>query len=181
MWRLIRLDVLVDPQHVAGIILFLGLYQAGVVRTVCCPDQSLARFAQLVGVHSLGKWLQLVAKILDPMHALIFPDGSSHRPMMSNSKPGCRKGNAVSLVPTRVTAPDSATMNTLVFGGALSAVVCWMNCLREVRAISFHVSLFCDSTVWQGGRPGTHDTRNQKHLRSSGVPKQSAPTPSPIR
>ena len=37
--RLIRLDVLVDPQHVFGIILFLDLYQTGVVRTVRCSDR----------------------------------------------------------------------------------------------------------------------------------------------
>jgi hypothetical protein len=39
------LDVLVQPQHVLGVVLFLDLNQASVVRPVRGPDKLLARFA----------------------------------------------------------------------------------------------------------------------------------------
>ena len=57
---LMRLDVLVEPQHILGVVLFLDLHQASVVRSVRRPDKLFAGFAQLVDVHSIRKGLQIV-------------------------------------------------------------------------------------------------------------------------
>jgi hypothetical protein len=81
----IRLDVLVEPQDILGIVLFLDLHQASVVRPVRRPDKLFAGFAQLVDVHSLRKGLQVVSQRLDPLHRSRFSAGAPQRPMMSNS------------------------------------------------------------------------------------------------
>ena len=47
---LIRLDVLIEPQHIPGIVLFLDLHQSSVVRPVRRPHKLLARFTQLIDV-----------------------------------------------------------------------------------------------------------------------------------
>src|SRR5712692_6154403 len=65
---LVRLDVLVEPQHIPGVVLFLDLHQSSVVRSVRRPDELFAGFAQLVDVHSMRKGLQIVSQRLDPLH-----------------------------------------------------------------------------------------------------------------
>jgi hypothetical protein len=69
----IRLDVLVERQHVLGVVFSLHLNQASVVRSVRGPDKLVAGFAQLIDVHSIRKGLQIVAQ------SLVCPTAS--RPM----------------------------------------------------------------------------------------------------
>src|SRR5208283_3166543 len=64
----IRLDVLVEPQDILGIVLFLDTHQPSIVRPVRRPHKLFARFAQLVDVHSMRKRLQLVAQRRHPLH-----------------------------------------------------------------------------------------------------------------
>jgi len=61
-----RVDVLVEMQHILGVVLFLDLDKSSVVRGVSCPDKFIARFAQLVDVHAMRKGLQFVTQSLDP-------------------------------------------------------------------------------------------------------------------
>jgi hypothetical protein len=49
------LDVLVESQHIIGIILFLELHEASIVRPVGRPDKLVTRVAQLVDVDSMRK------------------------------------------------------------------------------------------------------------------------------
>src|SRR5215469_13696975 len=67
-----RLDVLVETQNIVGIVFFLDLNKASIIRAVGRADKSLARFAELVAVGSLRKGLQLVAQGLDPLHRTFF-------------------------------------------------------------------------------------------------------------
>jgi hypothetical protein len=48
-------DVLVESQHIVGIILFLEFHEASIVRPVCRPDKLVTRVAQLVDVDSMRK------------------------------------------------------------------------------------------------------------------------------
>jgi hypothetical protein len=47
---LCRVDVLVEPLHIFGVVLFLDFHQSGIVRSVRRPDKLFACFAELVGV-----------------------------------------------------------------------------------------------------------------------------------
>src|SRR5271165_7145224 len=71
------LDVLVEPQHIVGIILLLDLHQPSIVWAVCRPHKLFARFAQLVDVHATRKRLQIVAQRLDPLHRTRFLCGNA--------------------------------------------------------------------------------------------------------
>jgi hypothetical protein len=51
---LVRLDVLIEAQDVPGVILFLNLHQAGIVRPTRHPDQLVAGLAELVDVGPMG-------------------------------------------------------------------------------------------------------------------------------
>ena len=53
----IGLDVLVESQHVAWVVLFLDLHEASIVRPITRADQLVTRIAQLVYVHSMRKGL----------------------------------------------------------------------------------------------------------------------------
>ena len=74
-----RVDVLVEMQHILGVVLFLDLDKSSVVRGVSCPDKFIARFAQLVDVHAMRKGLQFVTQSLDPLH---------RRRLLGRSAPG---------------------------------------------------------------------------------------------
>ena len=52
-----RLNVLIAPQYIVRIVLSLDLGQALIVRCVCCPDELIARFTQLVDVYPMRKGL----------------------------------------------------------------------------------------------------------------------------
>ncbi len=54
---LFRRDVLVETQHIMGVVLLFNLRQPSVVRPVSGLDERFARLAQLVDVHSLSKGL----------------------------------------------------------------------------------------------------------------------------
>src|ERR1700757_3418706 len=64
----IRLDILVEPQHVPWVVLFLDFYEASVVWSVGRADKLVARIAQLVDVNSMRERPQDVARSLDPSH-----------------------------------------------------------------------------------------------------------------
>src|SRR5437763_1144235 len=66
--RAIGLDVLVEEQHVAWVVLLLDLHKASIVRPVARADQLVTRIAQLVDVHSMRKGLQTIARSLNPSH-----------------------------------------------------------------------------------------------------------------
>ena len=70
------LDVLIEPQHIVGIVRFLDFHQTSTVRPVGRADKLVTRIAQLVDVHSLSKRLQLIARSLDPSYDLRLLCGS---------------------------------------------------------------------------------------------------------
>ena len=61
-----RLYVLIEPEHIAWVVLFFDLHQASIIRTVAPADKLVTRIAQLVYVHSMRELLQTVASSLDP-------------------------------------------------------------------------------------------------------------------
>jgi len=70
------LDVLVEPQRVRWVVLFLDLYQPSVVRPVRFPHKLVARFAQRVDVHPVSKGLQIVAQSSHPSNRIRLRDSS---------------------------------------------------------------------------------------------------------
>src|SRR5258708_4468676 len=71
------LDVLVEPEHIAWVVLFLDLHEASIIRTVGRADKLVTRIAQLVHIHSLRERLQTVARSLDPSHPFGLLCGST--------------------------------------------------------------------------------------------------------
>src|SRR5215471_21629093 len=80
MRRAVRLDVLVEAQHIVGVVLLLDLRKASIVRTVAQADKLVTRVTQLIDVDSIGEGLQGVAGSLDPSHYSSFFVGSIPNP-----------------------------------------------------------------------------------------------------
>ena len=72
-----RVDVLVEPQNIVWVVLFLDLDEAGIVRPIGRADKLVTRIAQLIDVHSMRKGLQSVARSLDPTHCIGLLCGSA--------------------------------------------------------------------------------------------------------
>jgi hypothetical protein len=77
--------VLVEPQHIRGVVLFLDLHQASVVRPVSRPDRSSLVSPSWLTYTPCAKGCKLARRALTQRTALAFSDGVLQRAIKSTS------------------------------------------------------------------------------------------------